>query len=443
MRMSAELVEELPHPLLDGVAALERVLDTMPIAGWAGLEARALRSSAERLMRVEARVKAQLLAATRALDATGAAKAAGASSTGGMLAGAFGGDKRAGDAMVHRAKKLEKAPATEAALAGGRIGAAQADIIAGAIGELPDDTTDEQRQACEDTLVGDAAKYSLKDLKSRSKRITDQFKPEPEVDTTENDDLEKREADAWRRSEFWMRGNGDGTATGGFCLPEAQADQLLAAIRAMSAPKRDHLRDHPGATDQDTGDSVYERDLEYRTRLGMGFAEVCSRIRADLLSSRSGYGATLTVHLDLATLIGGIKAGTLSGGTRVSASQVRHMACTAGIIPLVFDGRSLPIDHGHEQRLFTTSQKQDLAHRDGGCTAPGCDKPPEECEGHHWRMQWAHGGTTTLADGVLICPFHHRRAHQDNWQARAASDGHIEWKRPGDTTWQRNHRWRP
>ena len=44
----------------------------------------------------------------------------------------------------------------------------------------------------------------------------------------------------------------------------------------MSAPKRDHLRDHPGAkTDPDgpdgpEGESVYDRDLEYRTRLGNG-----------------------------------------------------------------------------------------------------------------------------------------------------------------------------
>jgi hypothetical protein len=441
--MSAQLIEELPHPLLGGVEALESALDGMPIGGWNGLEAGVLRTSAERLMRVEARVKAQLMAATRALDASGAAKDAGASSTGGMLAGAFGGDKRAGDAMVQRAKKLAGARATEDALAAGRIGAAQADVIAGAIADLPDDTTDGQKQACEDTLIGDAAKYSVKDLKSRSKRITDQFKPEPEVDRAENDDLEKREAAAWQRSEFWMRPNGDGTATGGFRLPEAQADQLLAAIRAMSAPKRDHLRDHPGVTNGDTGQSVYDRDLEYRTRLGMGFAEVCSRIPADLLASRSGFGATLMVHLDLKTLIDGIKAGTLSGGTRMSASQIRHLACNAGLIPQVFNGRSVPLDHGHEQRLFTKAQQQALAARDHGCTAPGCDKPPEQCEAHHWRTPWAHGGTTTLADGVLVCPFHHRLAHQDNWAARPGPDGHIQWRRPGDTTWHTNHRWRP
>ncbi len=51
----------------------------MPVDGWSGLEPVALRESAERLMRVEARVKAQLMAVTRALDETGLAKASGAS----------------------------------------------------------------------------------------------------------------------------------------------------------------------------------------------------------------------------------------------------------------------------------------------------------------------------------------------------------------------------
>ena len=440
--MSVAQLEPLPHPLLGGVAAIEDALDAMPVDGWVELGPEVLRSSAERLMRVEARVKAQLMAATRALDASGAAKSAGAASTGALLAKSFGGDRRSGDAMVHQAKAMQDSPATEQALATGQIGAAQAGIIAKAIGDLPPETTDAQKKACEDTLIGDAPTYSLKDLRSRAARITDQFKPEPEVDQSEKESLDKREADAWQRSEFWMANDGDGTVRGGFRLPEAQADQLLAAIRAMSAPKRDHLRDHPGARDDETGESYYDRDLDHRTRLGMGFAEVCSRLAGDLLSA-SGFGATLMVHLDHATLVDGIKAGTLSGGTRVSASQVRLMACNAGIIPQVFGGKSLPIDHGHAQRLFTRAQKQAMSARDAGCTAPGCDRPPEECEAHHWRMAWARGGTTHLDDGVLICPFHHRRAHDQHWQARLAPDGHIEWLLPGTSAWQRNRRWRP
>lgn len=447
--MSAVSVDQLPHPLAGGVAAIECALDRMPIGAWDGLEPSEVKSLVERLMRVEARVKAHQMAGARVLEKTDVAKKEGARSTGAMLAGAFGGDQSAGDRAVKAARTLEASPATEEALAAGDLSQPQADIIASAIKGLPDNTTPQDKQTCEDTLIGDAAKYSLKDLKSRSKRITDQFKPEPEVDKIENDNLEDTEKKAWAKSDFWTRPNGDGTTTGGFTLPDAQADMLTAAVKAVSAPRRDHLRDHPGAAPKganetgDTGSSIYDRELTFRNRLGMGFAEVCSRLPGHLLPGRSGLGATLLVKLDLATLVDGIKAATLSSGTRISASQARLMACSLGIIPQVFNGKSVPVDHGHEQRLFTKAQKQDLVPRDGGCTAPGCDRPPEECEGHHWRMRWAHGSSTTLDDGLLICPFHHRQAHQDHWQARLGPDGHIQWKRPGDITWQQNHRWRP
>ena len=221
--MSAVLAS-LPDPLSGGVAAIEDGLDRMPIAAWAGLEPELVRGLAERLMRAEARVKAHQLAAARALEASGLARKSGATSTGAMLAGSFGGDRRSADAMVKQGQALEDAPSTEEALAAGEIGEKQAGIIAGAIGDLPDGTAEEQRKACEEALIGDAPKYNLKDLKSRSKRITDRFKPEPEVDRDENENLEAQEKRAWKASEFWMKPNGDGTTSGGFKLPDAQAE---------------------------------------------------------------------------------------------------------------------------------------------------------------------------------------------------------------------------
>jgi hypothetical protein len=441
--VSVAPLASLPHPLVVAVEQIEGALDRMPLGAWAGLEPVEVRGLVERLMRAEARVKAQQLAGARVLDASGLAKAEGASSTGAMLAGSFGGDRKAGDQMVFMGKVLESATRTEDALARGEIGPSQAAIIAAAVVDLPPETTDTQREACEDTLIGDAGKYSLKDLRSRSKRITDQFKPAPEVDQIENQTLERQEKDAWRRSEFWMVNDGDGTCRGGFRMPEAQADQLMAAVQVISAPKRDHLhQDTPAA------ESYYDNDLEYRHRLGMGFAELAGHLPGDKLPGKGGLGATLIVRLDHDTLVNGIKAATLSTGTRISAKEVRLMACNAGIIPQVFNGKPLPLDHGHEQRLFTKTQKQGQEARDGGCTFPGCDKPPEQCEAHHWRIRWADGGETKLDDGVLICPFHHRTIHDsaghDGWAIRMSPvDGYPEYRAPGSDTWKRNHRWRP
>lgn len=178
--------------------------------------------------------------------------------------------------------------------------------------------------------------------------------------------------------------------------------------------------------------------------MDMGFAELCSHLPGHLLPGRSGLGATLLVRLDLDTLINGVKAATLSTGTRISASQARLMACNLGLIPQVFGGKSLPLDHGHEQRLFTKAQKQALAARDHGCTFPGCDRPPEQSEAHHDRKPWALGATTELADGVLICPHHHGLIHSEAWPIRLSpTDGRVEYRAPGSVVWRQNHRWRP
>ncbi|AXT84600.1 hypothetical protein C6I20_04920 [Aeromicrobium sp. A1-2] len=437
--MSAALATPLPHPLTRGVEDIGGALDRMPIDAWENLEPATIAALSERLMRIEARVRAQLVAAARSLDHSDYAKRKGATSTGAMLAGAFGGDRRSAESAVRMGETLRAAGRTEDALARGDIGAAQAAIIAGAISDLPDDTLDEHKHRCEDRLIGDASRLSLKDLRSRSLRITDQFKPKPEVDAHENESLESREKSAWKRSEFWMVDNRDGTHRGSFVLPDAQADMLRTAIEAISAPRRDHLHDATPAAA-----SYYDRDLIARTRQGLGFAELCGHLPADQLPGRGGVGATLMVALDYETLVNGVRAATLSTGTRISAGQARQMACNLGLIPQVFGGASLPLDHGAEKRAFTVVQRRAMERRDGGCSFPGCDRPPGWCEAHHARTPFAVGQTTILAEGVLICAHHHRTVHQDGWAIRFSDrDGHPEYRAPRSTIWRRNHRWRP
>ena len=434
--MTVASADSLPHPTVAAVEQIEAALDRM--AGFDGLAPTAVKALVERLMRADARLKAQQIAGTRVLETSGLAKAEGASSTGAMLASTFGGDRRNGDQMVRMARTLEAAPQTQDAFAGGRIDTNQAAIIASAVAALPPETTPQQKQACEDTLIGDADRFTLKDLRRRAERITDQFKPRDEVDQIENASLEHREREAWRRSEFWMVDNRDGTHRGGFVMPDAQADMLRTAIEAISAPRRDHLHDHEAT------ESYYDRDLDHRHRLGMGFAELCGHLPTDELPGKGGLGATLLVSLDYETLVDGVRPATLSTGTRISASQARQMACRLGLIPQVFAGKSLPLDHGAEKRSFTQAQRRAMENRDGGCTFPHCDRPPGWCEAHHAKQPWAIGKTTNLDEGVLLCAHHHRTVHRDGWAIRfASSDGRAEFKPPRSDVWQRNHRWRP
>lgn len=234
--------------------------------------------------------------------------------------------------------------------------------------------------------------------------------------------------------------NRDGTVRGGFLVPEAAGDMLMSAIQGISAPRRDHLHDHPGNSDE----SVYDRDLDHRRRLGMGFAELCGHLPTDCLPSGGGVGATLMVRLDYDSLVDGLAPATLSTGTRISAGQARKLACRVGIISMVFDGKSLPLDHGEEKRLFTRHQRRAMEDRDGGCTFPGCDRPPGWCEAHHARSPFSIGKSTRLGEGVLICARHHHVVHDDRWGIRFhPDDGIPEYRPPGSLKWQRNNRWRP
>jgi hypothetical protein len=433
--MTQAVVSSMPHPLVRGVAELHAVLDSMPIGGWDGLESTVVRELAKELSRIVARVSAHQIGAARALEESGAAAAAGATSTGAMLADGFGGDRAAGDRMVRTGKALRAATATEEALSNGDISSTQAEVIAGALATLPDDTTEDDRRACEDTLIGDAPRYTMRDFRRRSRRLADAIAPAPEVDAHENTQLENREKAARARSEFWMSDNHDGTVRGGFTIPEHAAEMLRNAIEAISAPRRDHLHD---------ADSMFDRDMDHRHRLGLGFAELCEHLPTDGLPAHGGVGATLLVRFDYDTLARGVAAATLSTGTRLSASATRKLACRLGIIPEVFDGESLPLDHGREKRLFTKAQRQAMETRDGGCVFPGCDRPPSWCETHHANQPFSHGGATNLNDGVLICPRHHHIVHTDGWEMRFhPHDGTPEVRSPGTVNWQRNNRWRP
>jgi hypothetical protein len=100
----------------------------------------------------------------------------------------------------------------------------------------------------------------------------------------------------------------------------------------------------------------------------------------------------------------------------VSIETVDRAACDGGTIEVAFDEHGQPLDYGREHRLFTRRQKRALALRDGGCMAPGCDRPPSWTEAHHIR-HWARDhGRTDIADGILLCRHHHLLFHNNHWE---------------------------
>ncbi|MEO8907842.1 MAG: DUF222 domain-containing protein [Microbacteriaceae bacterium] len=99
----------------------------------------------------------------------------------------------------------------------------------------------------------------------------------------------------------------------------------------------------------------------------------------------------------------------------VSIETVERTLCTTGVVPIMFDSDGQCIDLGREQRLYTARQRIGLAARDGGCRWPDCDRPPSWSEAHHINHWARDGGKTDVADGILLCRYHHLLLHDNHW----------------------------
>ena len=124
---------------------------------------------------------------------------------------------------------------------------------------------------------------------------------------------------------------------------------------------------------------------------------------------------------------------TLDTGGRITAAGARRLACTAGIIPVVLGGKSQPLDVGRKRRLHNETMRIAMGVRDRGCTAVGCETPPGLCHAHH-NTPWSQGGRTNVDGGRLLCPHHHRRMHDPQYETRtypAARSASTGARRPG------------
>jgi hypothetical protein len=79
----------------------------------------------------------------------------------------------------------------------------------------------------------------------------------------------------------------------------------------------------------------------------------------------------------------------------LSRATLDRIMCDREITRAVMAGDSEVLDVGRATRTVSRAQWNALVARDGGCTTPGCNAPPERCEVHH-RKPWAEGGPTDI-----------------------------------------------
>lgn len=258
------------------------------------------------------------------------------------------------------------------------------------------------------------------DLVSRSPGFTPEQLYRAAADARNRIDAEgvaRREREQREARYFRARQREDGMVAGSFLFDQEDGTLLLSAIDAVLSPRRggprfvdersraaaNTLLDDPRTNDQLAADTVADIiRLAINADSGRVFGTrqpaVHVLVTADDLTSGLGYA-----HLEGAP-------------EAVSLETTRRLACSTGMIGLLFSSDGRPLDVGRTQRLFTERQRIALAARDGGCRFPGCARPPSYCEAHHIDHWLRDRGSTDVDRGILLCKHHHLLIHNHHWQ---------------------------
>jgi hypothetical protein len=423
MGMSVQPIR--PPEVLDHVSSAQaavRAVAAVPTASWTVDE---LADGLLELSALESQVAAARLAVLAEVEARKVAESLGATGTDAWASTLTGSTRAVMAGGVWLARLLaETYDATREAFADGGINEAQARVIVRAAEQLPASVTSQQRAAAEAGLVAKAVDgMDPRRLRQAARRMLDVVSAEL-ADQHEATVLEGEERRA--EAETWMslHDNGDGTFSGRFTIPELHGSLLRAALEHLTSPRRHHL-DAAGELVEDESMGSAGLTLSWTERLGLGLTELIEHLPTDGFG-RSGIG--VLVHIDHQRLLDGLASARLDTGTRISAGEARRLACLAGIIPAVLGGRSVPLDLGESARFHSTPQRRALSIKYDTCATEGCERPFAWCDIHHPHA-WSAGGRTDLDNGIPLCGFHHRRAHDSLFTMKYLLTGEVRFRR--------------
>ncbi|MBO0876835.1 MAG: DUF222 domain-containing protein [Pseudonocardia sp.] len=115
---------------------------------------------------------------------------------------------------------------------------------------------------------------------------------------------------------------------------------------------------------------------------------------------------------DLLTGKPGAEPAALADGTIIPADTARRYVCEATLNRVLLARGDEPLQLGRTNRLFAPAQVKAMIVRDRTCRWRGCEVPATRCTPHH-AVSWSQGGTSNTENGQMLCPAHHRMAHED------------------------------
>jgi len=310
--------------------------------------------------------------------------------------------------VLRTAKVVASAPLVAAAVADGTLAVSKAEVLASAVTSRVADALVRDQEMLLEALVRLSVDEARKALRFWQLRADDDG-AEPEV--------------PHKRLRFGVQD--DGTTHLAGILDAEDGAQLRSVIDQIADQLWRERRSDP------------ERE---RPPVGMG-----EQLRADALMemvrrssaadpTRSGARPLISVIIDLDTLEG--RAGhpaVIQGGGFLTAEDVRRLACDANISRVFTDRDGVILDMGRLVRTATPGQWRFMRLRDGGCTWPGCDRPPSWCQAHHI-IWWENGGLSDVSQMTLLCGHHHHQIHDAGWHLERLDDGGLSFTGPDGRT---------
>ncbi|MCR5978886.1 DUF222 domain-containing protein [Gordonia jinghuaiqii] len=118
----------------------------------------------------------------------------------------------------------------------------------------------------------------------------------------------------------------------------------------------------------------------------------------------------------------------------ITDATARALSCDGTLTEVIIDGETVPLQMGHEKRIFPPALRKAVIVRDGCCVK--CGAPPSHTQVHHLR-HWADDGDTSLDNGCLLCQRCHTQVHHNGWDVVLGFDRHPWLIPPADIDPQR------
>ncbi|MDN5892406.1 MAG: HNH endonuclease [Nocardioides sp.] len=399
------------HPITNSLTAVHTALDGAGDAQAIYLDLAAKKEALREVVRAESRLtamKMSLLAAAGDVADQSAYKTPGT-----WLADDQNLDPSKATAQQNMAQRLERRIRTATALATGTLNAQQADVITKVLEEIADELDTEQRIAAEETLITEAKELDPPQLRALGRRLVDILNPE-KADEREAKRLDDEEKHAEQKSRFNLKKLGDGTTRITGRVPDAVGQRLRTYLESFASPRKQALEADGKA-------------LPRPRLLAKALRDLLERIDPNQLPFHGGAPTTVMVTITLDQLRKELATADIiydDQDLAMTAGQIRRLLCEAEVLPVILNGASQPLDVGRTQRFHNVVQRRLICLRDKTCKAKGCHVPSVWCHIHH-EIPWAAGGSTSVKQGMPLCPHHHTIVHDPAYHHEKNSNGDI------------------